>query len=155
MQSWVSCKYVHLYDVKFDLWNVESIGLPSVMMWGDRGEARCCGLSKVWNGGEGCDLHSLWLVMLESIKDWVLGVDTPRQKVPPHVWCGTTCLQKDAVGSVPDEWEIDVVTHLGSHGARGAVVSRTTPGNLSIAMVSCTTLAKPNIQLIVNLCNNM
>jgi hypothetical protein len=32
----------------------------------------------------------------------------------------------DAVGSVPysDEWEIGVVTRLGSHGARGVVVPR-------------------------------
>jgi hypothetical protein len=28
----VSCKSVHLYDVEFDLWNVESVGLPSVVM---------------------------------------------------------------------------------------------------------------------------
>jgi hypothetical protein len=43
------------------------------------------------------------------------------------VWYGTTCLLiRDAVGSVPclDEWKIGVVTHLGSHGARGAVVPR-------------------------------
>jgi hypothetical protein len=26
--------------------SVESLGLPSVMMLGDRGEVRCCGLSK-------------------------------------------------------------------------------------------------------------
>jgi hypothetical protein len=26
--------------------------------------------------GEGCDIHNLWLVMLESAKDRVLGVDT-------------------------------------------------------------------------------
>jgi hypothetical protein len=32
---------------------VESVGLPSVVMFGDCGEARCCGLSKVWNGGDG------------------------------------------------------------------------------------------------------
>jgi hypothetical protein len=32
--------------------NVESIGLPSVVMWGDRGEGWCCCLSKVWNGGD-------------------------------------------------------------------------------------------------------
>jgi hypothetical protein len=31
---------------------VESVGLPSVMMWGDRGDIRCYGLSKVWNGGD-------------------------------------------------------------------------------------------------------
>jgi hypothetical protein len=49
--------------------SVESVGLPSVMMLGDRGEIQCCCLSKVWNGGEGCDLHGLWLVMLESVKE--------------------------------------------------------------------------------------
>jgi hypothetical protein len=32
---------------------VKSVGLPSVVMWGDRGEVQCCGLSKVWNGGDG------------------------------------------------------------------------------------------------------
>jgi hypothetical protein len=82
-------------------------------------------LSKVWNGGEGCDLHGLWLVMLESAKNRVLGVDTPGQHVPPRDRYGTTCLLiRGAVGSVPcsDEWETSVVTRLGSHGARGAVV---------------------------------
>jgi hypothetical protein len=54
-----------------------------------------------------------------------------------------------------DEWEIDVLTRLGSHGVRGAVVPRTTPGILSIAMVPRTTLAKPGIRPTVNLCNGM
>jgi hypothetical protein len=69
-----------------------------------------------------------------------------------------TCLLiKDAMVGVPflDEWEIGIVTRLCSHGARGAVVPRTTPGILSIAMVSRTTLAKPGIRPIVNLCNGM
>jgi hypothetical protein len=82
-------------------------------------------LSKVWNGGEGCDLHNLWLVMLKSAKDRVLGVATPGQQVPPRVRYGAACLViRDAVGSVPcsDEWEFGVVTRPGSHGARGAVV---------------------------------
>jgi hypothetical protein len=30
--------------------SVESVGLPSVVMRGDRGEIRCCGLTNVWNG---------------------------------------------------------------------------------------------------------
>jgi hypothetical protein len=71
---------------------------------------------------------------------------------------GMACLLiRDAVGSVhcSDEWEIGIVTRLGSHGARGVVVLHTTPGNLSIAMVPCTTLAKHGIRLIVNLCNDM
>jgi hypothetical protein len=45
--------------------------------------------------------------------------------VPPRVPCGTACLLiRDTVESVPcsDVWEIDVVTHLGSHGARGVVI---------------------------------
>jgi hypothetical protein len=67
----------------------------------------------------------MWLVMLESAKDRVIGVDTPGQQVPPRVRYGTTCLLiRDAVRSVPclDEWEFGVVTRPGSHGARGAMV---------------------------------
>jgi hypothetical protein len=63
--------------------------------------------------------------MLESTKDRVLGVDTPGQQVPPLVQYGTACLIiSDSVGSLPcsDEWEVDVVTYPGSHGARGAAV---------------------------------
>jgi hypothetical protein len=102
------------------------------------------------NGGEGCGLHCLWLVMLESVKNWILGVDTPRKQVSPRVRCGMVCLLiRDVVESVPysDEWKIIIVTRLFSHGARGVVVPRTTPGNLSIAMVPRTTLAKPGIDL--------
>jgi hypothetical protein len=64
-------------------------------------------------------------VMLKSAKDRVIEVDTPGQQVPPRVRYGTTCLLiRDAVGSVPcsDEWEIGVVTRLGTYGARGVVV---------------------------------
>jgi hypothetical protein len=67
----------------------------------------------------------MWIVMLESAKDRVLGVDTLGQQVPPRVRYGITCLLiRDAVGSVPssDEWEIGVVTRLGSHGARGVIL---------------------------------
>jgi hypothetical protein len=67
----------------------------------------------------------MWFVMFESAKDRVIGVDIPGQQVPPRVRYGTTCLLiRDVVGSVPcsDEWEIGIVTHLGSHGARGVMV---------------------------------
>jgi hypothetical protein len=56
-----------------------------------------------------------------------MGVDTIGQQVSPHVQYGTTCLLiREVVGSVPcsDEWEIGVVTHPGSHHARGAMVPR-------------------------------
>jgi hypothetical protein len=33
----------------------------------------------------------MWIVMLESAKDGILGVDTPGQHVPPRVRYGTTC----------------------------------------------------------------
>jgi hypothetical protein len=64
-------------------------------------------------------------VMLKSAKDRVLGVDTLGQQVLPHVWYGTACLLiSDDVRSVPssDEWEHGVVTHLGSHDARGVMI---------------------------------
>jgi hypothetical protein len=69
----------------------------------------------------------MWFVMLKSAKDQVIGVDTLGQQVPPRVRYGTTCLLiRDVVGSVPcsNEWEFGVVTHPGSHDARGAVVPR-------------------------------
>jgi hypothetical protein len=69
----------------------------------------------------------VWFVMLESTKDGVIGVDTLGQQVPPRVRYGTACLLiRDDVGCVPcsDEWEIGIVTRLGSHGARGVVVLR-------------------------------
>jgi hypothetical protein len=48
-----------------------------------------------------------------------------------------------------------MVILLGPHAIRGVVVLRTTPGNLSIAMVPHTILAKPGIRPIVNICNDM
>jgi hypothetical protein len=65
--------------------------------------------------------------MLKSAKDRVIGVDTLEQQVSPRVRYGTAWLLiRDAVGSVScsDEWEIGVVTRLGSHGARGVMVPR-------------------------------
>jgi hypothetical protein len=67
----------------------------------------------------------VWIVMLESTKDQILGVDTPGQYVPPHVRYRIACLLiRDVVGSVlcSDEWEISIVTRPGSHDARGVVV---------------------------------
>jgi hypothetical protein len=67
----------------------------------------------------------MWIVMLESTKDRVLGVDTLGKQVLPRILYRMACLLiRDVVGSVPClvEWEIGVVTHLGSHGARGVVV---------------------------------
>jgi hypothetical protein len=44
----------------------------------------------------------IWIVMLESAKDGVLGVDTPGQQVPPRIRYGIVCLLiRCAVGSVP------------------------------------------------------
>jgi hypothetical protein len=51
---------------------------------------RCRGLSKVRCGGEGLVLHGVQQV-LELAKDPFLGVDPPRQHVPPRVRDGMTC----------------------------------------------------------------
>jgi hypothetical protein len=51
----------------------------------------------------------MWIVMLESAKYQILGVDIPGQQVPPCVRYGMTCLLiRDVVESVPcsNEWEL-------------------------------------------------
>jgi hypothetical protein len=66
-------------------------GLPSVEMWFDHGEDQCCDLSKV-GMVETVGFHQvMWIVMLESVKDRILGVDTLGLHVPPHVRYGTAC----------------------------------------------------------------
>jgi hypothetical protein len=76
-------------------------GLPSVKMWFDHGEDRWCDLSKV-GMMEMVGFHQvMWLVMLKSAKDWVLGVDPLWQHVPPRVRYGTACLLiRYAIGCV-------------------------------------------------------
>jgi hypothetical protein len=81
----------------------------------------------------------MWFVMLESAKFRVIRVDTPGQQVMPWVRYRTACLLiRDAVGSVPcsKEWEISVVTRLGSHGARGVVVARLPQETLALLWYS-------------------
>jgi hypothetical protein len=76
-------------------------GLPSIEMWFDCGEDRCCGLSKVRmeETVEFCQV--MWFVMLESTKDWVLRVDTPGQHVPPYVRYETAYLLiRNTIGCV-------------------------------------------------------
>jgi hypothetical protein len=34
----------------------------------------------------------MWLIMLESAKDQIFGVDTPGQQVPPRIQYGMSCL---------------------------------------------------------------
>jgi hypothetical protein len=49
----------------------------------------------------------MWLVMLESSKGRILGLDTLEQSVPPRIRYETTCLLiRGIVGSVScsDEW---------------------------------------------------
>jgi hypothetical protein len=67
-------------------------GLPSIEMWFDHGEDRCYDLSK--DGlVETVGLRQvMWLVMLKSAKEWILGVDPPGQHVPPRVRYGTSYL---------------------------------------------------------------
>jgi hypothetical protein len=67
-------------------------GLPSVDMWFDRGQDWCYGLSNVGMVETVEFRQVMWLVMLESAKDWIFGVDTPGQHVPPHVHYGIAYL---------------------------------------------------------------
>jgi hypothetical protein len=68
----------------------------------------------------------LLVVMLESAKDRVLGVDTPGQQVLPHVLYGTACLLiSDVVGceSCSEVWG-KTQACSDPQGARGARVTR-------------------------------
>jgi hypothetical protein len=52
-------------------------GLPSIEMWFDHGKDQCCDLSKD-EMVETVGFHQvMWIVMLESAKGRILGVDTP------------------------------------------------------------------------------
>jgi hypothetical protein len=69
----------------------------------------------------------MWFIMLKFANDRVIEVDNLGQQVSPCVRYETTCLLiRDAVESMhcSNEWEIGVVTRLGSHGAGGVGVSR-------------------------------
>jgi hypothetical protein len=84
-----------------------SDGLSSVKMWFDHGEDRCCDLSKVGMMETVGFCQVMWFVMLESAKNWILGVDTPRQHVPLHVRYGMACLlirYAIGCGSCSIEW---------------------------------------------------
>jgi hypothetical protein len=91
-------------------------------------------LSKVWYGGEDCDLHGLWLVLLESAKDLFLGVDPVGQPMSPSVWYRIACLLiRNTLGSVSDlvEQRGTTTTSLIPPSVRGAIAM----GILSNAMV--------------------
>jgi hypothetical protein len=76
-------------------------GLSSVEMWFDCGEDRCCGLIKVGIVEMVGFRLVMWLVMLKSAKDRILGVDTPGQQVAPYIRYGMACLLiRYAVGYV-------------------------------------------------------
>jgi hypothetical protein len=55
---------------------VRVFGLPSIQMWFDRGEDQWCDLSKVGMVETVGICQVMWIVMLKSAKDWILGVDT-------------------------------------------------------------------------------
>jgi hypothetical protein len=141
MQSWVSYKSFHLYDVEFGLClsvrDVVSHPLRcEFTMWGSM--LRFEQWLEWWRW-----LILSWHVVLESAEDQFLEVDTPRQHVSPRVWYGVACfLIRNTVGCVScsDEWGLPwdfTKAHVVQEGPRYRV---STPGNLSIvsgAVVPC------------------
>jgi hypothetical protein len=117
-------------------------GLPSVEMWIDlvRIDAVVWARLEWWRQFEFRQV--MWLVMLESAKDRILGVNPPGQHVPPRVRYVTACLLiRYATGSLscsvewgwlPSVWPIFVtffvncLNHLVQKGPLCA-------GNLSTA----------------------
>jgi hypothetical protein len=158
MQYWVIVQVFHLYDVEFGLcwvmrvlvfhpsWCQVTVVRFNAVVWAWVGMVEIVGFYQV-----------IWLVMLEFAKNRILGVDTLGQQVPPRVQYGIAFLLiRDDVESVLLGWvRSGMVIRLSLHGARGVVILWTTPKNICIAMVLCTTLAKPSIRPIVNVCNEM
>jgi hypothetical protein len=100
MQSWVSYKSFHLYDVEFGLcfllrvlifhpsWCELTVVRIDIVVWAWVGMVETVQFRQV-----------MWFVMLKSVKDQVLGIDTLGQQVLSRVWYGTTCLLvRDAIG---------------------------------------------------------
>jgi hypothetical protein len=117
-------------------------GLPSVEMWIDPGEDDAVVWARLewWRRFEFCQV--MWLVMLESVKNRISGVDPPGQQVPPRVRYGTACLLiRYAIGCVSCSvewgwllslWPVFVtffVNYLNHMVQKGSLCA----GNLSIA----------------------
>jgi hypothetical protein len=101
---------------------VRVFGLPSIEMWFDCGEDRCCDLSKV-GMVETIEIRQvMWIVMLESVKDWILGVDTPGQHVPRRARYGTAwwLIRKVLVSFSCWKSETGMAIPTRLQGARGA-----------------------------------
>jgi hypothetical protein len=92
MQSWESYKCFHplwCWVCLVSLWEIVShpsrceltLVRINVVVWARLEWWRRFGFRQV-----------MWLVMLESAKDRILGVDPPGQRVPPRVWYGMTFL---------------------------------------------------------------
>jgi hypothetical protein len=140
------------------------VGLPSVEMWFDHGEDRCCGLSKVGMVEMVGFRQEMWFVMLESAKDRILGVETQGQHVPPRVQYGMAYLLiRNTIGCVSCSvkwgwhhtlWSYFILCELpGPHDARGDVCVE----NLSTAsgdrlFGDC---SKAWDTPVVNLCNDI
>jgi hypothetical protein len=151
MQFWVIEQVVpSLWCWVWLVLSVESVGLPSVVMWGDRGDVRCCGLSKDWNGGEGCDLYGLWLVLLESAKDRFLEVDPAGQHVSSRVRYEMACwlIRKALVSLSCWMSGIGMTIPIMSQGARVA-------WGYSVVSNIGKPKAKQDIWYRVNLCKGM
>jgi hypothetical protein len=107
MQSCVSYKSFHIYDVEFGL----CFDVRDVVSHSSRCELTVWG-SMLWFEQWLEWLRWLipsWHVVLEYAKDRILGVDTPGQHVPPRVPYGATCLlirNTIVCVSCSEEWEM-------------------------------------------------
>jgi hypothetical protein len=64
----------------------------------------------------------MWIFMLESAKDRILGVDTPGQYLPPRIRYGTAyrLIRKALVSLSYRKRRIGTAIHSRPQGARGA-----------------------------------
>jgi hypothetical protein len=129
---------------------VRVFGLPSVEMWFDRGEDQCCDLSNVGMVETVGIRQVMWIVVLESAKDRILGVDILGQHVPPRVWYGTTCWLIRKALVILSCWKsgTGMAIPMRPQGARGA-------WGYSVVPNKGKPMAKQDIRAGVNLCKDM
>jgi hypothetical protein len=162
MQSWVLYKSFHIYDVEFGLY----LSVRAVVSHPSRCELTVWG-SMLWF--EQWLVWWRWLILswhvvLESTKDWFLGVDTPGKQVPPHVRYGVAYLLiRNTIGCVfcSNEWGLAwhfVKAHMLQEGPRYRISTSGNLSNASGAMVPriySGNRSKAWYTPVVNLCNDM
>jgi hypothetical protein len=148
---------------------VRVFGLSSLVMWGDHGEDRCCGLSIGWNGGDS------WIPSGDVVCYARICEGLNRESKHPRTTCTTTCLvwsglltnlEDSSEFVLLDEWDWYGDTYKAARCERSLKVLCCTQYGETLATVKGAwgysvvpnkgkPMAKQDIRSMVNLCKGM